>query len=355
MIYIGNLHKGHEDTLRKGLVIRCDRGHSVLCNPFNVANESQRDWSCEQFQKYFDKKVQEKTDTAFMNELRRIYQLALKQDIVLACWCYPKRCHTMTIKAYLDKFLNADKNYKAKQPSTRREYRRELTATEKKTLDYCITKYGWTVEWRQAMAASLVREWSAVLYSKVTSQRQFVNDLEDYCLERTFKTDKGETISGAEMFASLKYKALCLIEQVKYIVLDYKISHVSDGTIALCQYNVYPSDGTIKRQKIYIAWRKTEPQTEEERKQQAQQQYRQAKQRQQQAEQRQQQAEQRHQLKQEYEDKLPTTLQERNIHLYREGREDHSWLQEIQDARAAHEEQTYMQDQLTKLKEKYKK
>ena len=104
MIYIGNLHKGYENTLQKGLVIRCDRGHSVLCNPFKISSEEERDDSCNKFQAYFDKKVREKKDVAFMEELRRIYHLALKQDIVLACWCYPKRCHTQTIKAFLEQF-----------------------------------------------------------------------------------------------------------------------------------------------------------------------------------------------------------------------------------------------------------
>lgn len=56
MIYIGNLHKGYENTLQKGLVIRCDRGHSVLCNPFKVSSEEERDDSCNKFQAYFDKK-----------------------------------------------------------------------------------------------------------------------------------------------------------------------------------------------------------------------------------------------------------------------------------------------------------
>lgn len=535
MIYIGNLHKGHEDTLRKGLVIRCDRGHSVLCNPFKVDSEDKRDWSCEQFQAYFDKKVREKTDTAFMNELRRIYHLALQQDIVLACWCYPKRCHTQTIKAYLDKYLSKAKSictvfqmsngsyrertienaqaaditlafavdfntagerctknaaqgkyidialptdlsrldktsfakavdkatytimpvlksisantikrgliiniagngiymlakygitmqalcnfiyfviYNIKQAfpikqirsggqtgadeagilvgqklniptlvfapngwrfrninnkdiaderlfkqrfypqrltqqrtaqykprAKRKEYSRELTPYEKKTLQFCINKHKWTEQMRQAMAASMIREFATVLYTHITSQRQFVNDVEDYCLERTFEQD-GKVISGADKFTSLKYKALCLIEQVKYIVLDTKTSHVSIGTVALSQYNIYPSDGIIRTPKIYIAWRKPLPKpkaktpTEAERRALA---------------------EQRCQLKQAYEEQLPETLRERNMHLYRDTREDHSWLEGIQTARAAREEQERHSQLLEQLKDKYKK
>ena len=105
MIYIGNLHKGSERTLQRGVVIRCDRA-SVLGNPFRMDKEAQRDWSCDEYRKYFQKKVSD-TDPAFIADMNRILAIAKEKDVVLACWCYPKRCHTETIKAWLEQRLQA--------------------------------------------------------------------------------------------------------------------------------------------------------------------------------------------------------------------------------------------------------
>ena len=40
-----------------------------------------------------------------LNELRKIYRLAKKYDIALGCWCYPKRCHSETIKRFIESYL----------------------------------------------------------------------------------------------------------------------------------------------------------------------------------------------------------------------------------------------------------
>ena len=88
----------------KGIVIRVDRT-SVLGNPFYMHTEAERDKVCNEYEAYFNKKVTEKTDIAFMNELRRIYKLAKEHDICLACWCAPKRCHAETIKKFIEKYL----------------------------------------------------------------------------------------------------------------------------------------------------------------------------------------------------------------------------------------------------------
>lgn len=140
MIYIGNLHKGHEATLRHGVVVRCDRGHSVLCNPFRVTSEDKRNESCDRFQAYFDRKVREKKDADFMNELRRIYQLALRQDVTLACWCYPKRCHTRTIKAFLEQYLRKDPRYTQSKNTPAQTMQGGLTQLEQQRLQWLEKK-----------------------------------------------------------------------------------------------------------------------------------------------------------------------------------------------------------------------
>lgn len=91
------------------LLIKVDRS-SVLGNPFPMHNktEEERNRVCNQYEIYFNKIINNKDleqNQKFMNELRRIYILAKKQDIALGCWCYPKRCHSETIKAFLEQFL----------------------------------------------------------------------------------------------------------------------------------------------------------------------------------------------------------------------------------------------------------
>ena len=77
---------------------------SPLGNPFVAKSEADRDAVCDQYQAWFDCKV-EAGDERVMNELRRLYRLAKKGDLVLGCFCAPKRCHGETIKAFLEKYL----------------------------------------------------------------------------------------------------------------------------------------------------------------------------------------------------------------------------------------------------------
>ena len=77
---------------------------SPLGNPFVMKSEADRDAVCDQYQAWFDRKVKN-GDERVMNELRRLYRLAKKGDLVLGCFCAPKRCHGETIKAFLEKYL----------------------------------------------------------------------------------------------------------------------------------------------------------------------------------------------------------------------------------------------------------
>lgn len=106
MIYVRNLRDySNGNNMPSGENhVRCDR-KSVLGNPFYMDNESKRNLVCDQYQRYFDKKVQDK-DPIFINELRRLYKIAVVQDLYLYCWCAPKRCHCETIKRFLESFIN---------------------------------------------------------------------------------------------------------------------------------------------------------------------------------------------------------------------------------------------------------
>jgi hypothetical protein len=103
MIRVVNLR--NYKPVKGEVLIKIDRS-SVLGNPFKMYRESQRDLVCDQYADRFVRiTTGEVKNEAFMNELRRIYKVALKQDVALGCWCYPQRCHGLTIKEYLDRFL----------------------------------------------------------------------------------------------------------------------------------------------------------------------------------------------------------------------------------------------------------
>ena len=81
--------------------VRVDRA-SVLVNPFYMQNESQRDTVCNQYEVYFQEKMQN-TQSAFYKEIQRL-QAVLQEygHLELFCWCAPKRCHAESIKKYLE-------------------------------------------------------------------------------------------------------------------------------------------------------------------------------------------------------------------------------------------------------------
>ena len=81
--------------------VRVDRA-SVLGNPFYMQNESQRDTVCNQYEVYFQEKMQN-TQSAFYKEIQRL-QTVLQEygRLELFCWCAPKRCHAESIKKHLE-------------------------------------------------------------------------------------------------------------------------------------------------------------------------------------------------------------------------------------------------------------
>lgn len=105
MIKIGNIRTYKKDN---SIPIKIDRS-SVLGNPFYMQNESKRDFVCEQYETYFKDKIKN-NDVYFINELNRIYEICIKNDVTLLCWCSPKRCHGETIKRYIDEKIKEHKN-----------------------------------------------------------------------------------------------------------------------------------------------------------------------------------------------------------------------------------------------------
>lgn len=82
---------------------------SPLGNPFVMQSEEDRDFVCDKYQEWFDTQINQKNEVV-LKELRRIYNIAKYQDVILGCYCYPKRCHGETIKRFLDKYLDKEKH-----------------------------------------------------------------------------------------------------------------------------------------------------------------------------------------------------------------------------------------------------
>ena len=86
------------------ILIKVDRSNKVLGNKFIMYHETDRDIVCNKYEDWFNTQINNKNQLV-LNELRKIYRLAKKYDIALGCWCYPKRCHSETIKNFIDSYL----------------------------------------------------------------------------------------------------------------------------------------------------------------------------------------------------------------------------------------------------------
>jgi len=80
--------------------IKVDRS-SILGYPFPMNGEAERDAVCDQYEEYFRRKVRE--DAKFKEEVDRLIALWQKHGkLSLFCWCAPKRCHSETIKKFIE-------------------------------------------------------------------------------------------------------------------------------------------------------------------------------------------------------------------------------------------------------------
>jgi len=101
--------------IRKGLVyenklddvkyIRVDRV-SALGNKFIMKDKSneERERVCNEYEIWFNEKVKLK-DEKVMKELRYIWKMLKKSNVVLCCWCGSKRCHSETIIKFIESYM----------------------------------------------------------------------------------------------------------------------------------------------------------------------------------------------------------------------------------------------------------
>jgi len=78
--------------------IRCDRkGEHGLGNPFFMEEESQRNQVCDQFEEKLNRDLAQKGHMSKkIDELAK--RLLAGENLILMCWCTPKRCHTHSIE-----------------------------------------------------------------------------------------------------------------------------------------------------------------------------------------------------------------------------------------------------------------
>ena len=81
--------------------VRVDRG-SGLGNPFYMRNESERDEVCNKYEEWFNEHCNDPEIKGKLDDLASIYKQ--HGQIILFCWCAPKRCHAETIKKYLSQY-----------------------------------------------------------------------------------------------------------------------------------------------------------------------------------------------------------------------------------------------------------
>ncbi len=95
-IRIGHMRRDHGEYVGRG---------TPLGNEERLKNRSkrERDRVCDVYDIWFADKVRE-NDQRVMAELNRLLELYREHgELILLCWCEPKRCHAETIKRWLEK------------------------------------------------------------------------------------------------------------------------------------------------------------------------------------------------------------------------------------------------------------
>lgn len=79
---------------------------SPLGNPYYMSEESKRDEVCDSFEVYFNKLLKSNTfredQVLLLRRMRNKH--VLTGELTLLCHCYPKRCHTETIRDFILKW-----------------------------------------------------------------------------------------------------------------------------------------------------------------------------------------------------------------------------------------------------------
>ena len=84
----------------KPSAIYCGRG-SQYGNPFAIDKTHNRNDVCDSYEVYFNKRI--RNDPNFLEDLKKFHVLGKKHGVLeLGCFCSPLRCHTETIKNFIE-------------------------------------------------------------------------------------------------------------------------------------------------------------------------------------------------------------------------------------------------------------
>jgi len=105
MIRIAN--KQHKINLQPNEVAIYIGRPSSLGNPFKIGKDGTREEVIAKYENYLYNCIKDKNNSVYrkLKELKQLYDAG--KDLVLVCWCWPKRCHAEVIKkAIEDNWLN---------------------------------------------------------------------------------------------------------------------------------------------------------------------------------------------------------------------------------------------------------
>lgn len=97
MIRVGNLR--NLQLKENEILIKIDRS-TIVGNPFYMKREEERNTVCDKYNEYFYKQIA--ISSKFNKYILDIIEKSKTKDIILGCWCHPKRCHGDTILNYLN-------------------------------------------------------------------------------------------------------------------------------------------------------------------------------------------------------------------------------------------------------------
>jgi hypothetical protein len=81
---------------------------SPLGNPFPLSSEQDRDECVGKYQKWLYDKIKQKDDK-IIKELKRLADIARNRELMLVCWCAPKKCHADIISKVLKMMISNSK------------------------------------------------------------------------------------------------------------------------------------------------------------------------------------------------------------------------------------------------------
>lgn len=75
---------------------------TALGNPFVIGIHGDRDAVCDQYERWFEEQIRN-ADTLVLGHLKSLLIQSERQDeLILGCYCAPRRCHAETIAQFLN-------------------------------------------------------------------------------------------------------------------------------------------------------------------------------------------------------------------------------------------------------------